>query len=163
MNAAHLHIILNHFPVIGFILGLGVLLTGAAIGQKILRQAGLFILFLMALPCIPVYYSGHEAEEYVEKLAAAGSIEEHEKAGEWAYALTLASGLLAGAAFAANWKEARVGRYITIAAVLAALFSSTVLVRTAYLGGLIRHTEVSETAAPAIPMEPMVPHREHKH
>jgi uncharacterized membrane protein len=161
MNAAHLHSILNHFPVIGFILGMGILLAGTLLRQAILRQAGLLILFLMALLCIPVFYSGHEAEEIVEKLATQSTIEEHEKAGEWAYYLTLTTGLLSAAAFAASWKGLSFARYATLLAALIGILSTVALSRTAYLGGLIRHTEFSEPAA--IPMEPMVPHRDHQH
>lgn len=163
MNAAHLHILVNHFPIIGFLIGLCIIFAGVFLGQSILRQTGLLILFLMALTSIPTFYSGHEAEDVVEKLTTESVIEAHEEAAEWAYYLTLAAGAVSGAAFIANWKNKGWGQYATVGAVTIALFAAAALARTGYLGGKIRHTEFTE-GAPAVTPEPLVPHtHNHQH
>lgn len=161
MNPAHLHIILNHFPFTAFLIGLGLVIAGIAAGSAV-RQAGLAVIFLGALTCIPVFYSGHEAEDVAEKFAAQRIIEEHEQAGEWAYIMTLISGVSAGAAFVSEWKGLRISRYALGAAVVLSLIAGTALARTGWLGGKIRHTEFSDNQVPEIqPLapEPLVPHR----
>lgn len=166
MNAAHLHILFNHFPIIGFLIGLCVLLAGVFMGQSILRQTGLLILFLAALAGIPTYYSGHEAEELVERFAAKTAVDEHAAAAEWAYYLTLTTGAAAAAAFIAGWKDWKWNRYATIGVVVLGSLSSAALLRTGLLGGKIRHTEFSDETPqpPAEYSEPMIPHtHNHQH
>ena len=34
MNDAHLHLVVNHFPIIGTILGLGILIAGIVLKNK---------------------------------------------------------------------------------------------------------------------------------
>jgi len=163
MNAAHFHVLINHIPGIGFLLGLGVLLAGVYLHQNIVRQTGLLLLFLTSLTSIPAFYSGHEAEEIAQKFGAKQAIEEHEAAAEWAYHLTLAAGAAAGLAFIAGYKQLKWGRYATTGTIVLAAFSSAALVRTGYLGGNIRHTEFSDAPQPpAGYAEPMVPHT-HQH
>ena len=38
MNDAHLHMVVNHFPIIGTIFGLGILITGIVLKIKQLKQ-----------------------------------------------------------------------------------------------------------------------------
>lgn len=163
MNAAHLHVLVNHVPIIGFLLGLGVLLAGVCLQQTIVRQTGLLLLFLTALTSIPAFYSGHGAEEIAEEFATKPAIEEHEAAAERAYYLTLAAGAAAGLAFIAGYKQLKWERYAAIGTIVLAAFSSAALVRTGYLGGSIRHTEFSDAPQPpAGYTEPMIPHT-HQH
>ena len=63
MNLAHVHLLLNHFPTIGFGIGLA-LYFAALIGKKDdLHRASLVIFFLIAAVAIPTYMSGNAAEE----------------------------------------------------------------------------------------------------
>ena len=59
MNFAHLHLLLNHFPVIGTILGLG-LLVMSLFGKKNsdLKRGALIVFAAMALLSIPTFTSG---------------------------------------------------------------------------------------------------------
>jgi uncharacterized membrane protein len=62
INLAHVHLILNHLPTIGF--GLGLLLYVAAWFGKndSLKKTSLILLFLIAVMAIPTYVSGNAAE-----------------------------------------------------------------------------------------------------
>jgi hypothetical membrane protein len=68
MNWAHVHLIINHIPVLG-VLG-GILLLGYAIVRKSDEATMLsFVLFaLVALATIGVFVAGEEAEDMVKNL-----------------------------------------------------------------------------------------------
>ncbi len=57
MNLAHLHLLLNHFPTIGFGIGLGLFLVSLFGKNEELKRASLVILFLIAVIAIPTYLS----------------------------------------------------------------------------------------------------------
>ena len=63
MDAAHVHLALNHFPVIGAIIA--ILLLGYALLKRSdeLTRAGLALLFLVGTVAIPVFITGEPAEQ----------------------------------------------------------------------------------------------------
>jgi len=61
MNPAHLHLVLNHFPTIGFAVGLGLLAVAIALKKDELKRASLVVLFLAALITIATYLTGNAA------------------------------------------------------------------------------------------------------
>ncbi|MFN6074477.1 MAG: hypothetical protein ACK46Y_02845 [Fluviicola sp.] len=66
MNAAHSHLIINHFPIIGLILGLLVLLVGIILKSSVTRRAALFVLLVSAITSFPSFSTGDGAEEVLE-------------------------------------------------------------------------------------------------
>src|SRR5258705_10970086 len=62
-DLAHLHLLLNHFPTIGTILGLGLLLLAFIRKNDHLKKLSLEVMFLIALATMPVYVSGQAAAE----------------------------------------------------------------------------------------------------
>ncbi|MFN5982855.1 MAG: hypothetical protein ACK479_05270 [Fluviicola sp.] len=64
MNAAHSHLIINHFPIIGLILGLLVLLVGIILKSSVTRRAALFVLLVSAITSFPSFSTGEGAEKY---------------------------------------------------------------------------------------------------
>jgi uncharacterized membrane protein len=65
LDLAHLHLLLNHFPTIGFLIGLGILLLGLLGRSHDLSQAGLIIFLGIALLSVPIYVSGNGAQEAI--------------------------------------------------------------------------------------------------
>ncbi|PWT97377.1 MAG: hypothetical protein C5B51_31440 [Terriglobia bacterium] len=65
MDVAHLHLLLNHFPTIGFLLGMAVFLLGLAGKSNDLRRAGLILFMGIALLSIPIYISGNGAQQSI--------------------------------------------------------------------------------------------------
>ena len=59
MNLAHVHLLLNHFPVIGTIIGLGLFLVSLFGKSDDLKRASLVIFLGIALLTIPTYLSGN--------------------------------------------------------------------------------------------------------
>jgi len=62
-DLAHLHLLINHFPTIGTILALGLLLLAFIRRNEHLKKVSFEIIFLIALATMPVYVSGSAAAE----------------------------------------------------------------------------------------------------
>ena len=62
MDATHLHLLLNHFPIVGTLLGVGVMLYGYIVGSEQVKKAALWLWAAMALVAIPVFLTGEPAE-----------------------------------------------------------------------------------------------------
>jgi hypothetical protein len=52
MNDAHLHLVVNHFPIIVPIIGTLILITGVLIGSDTVKKTAFGVLILAALLCI---------------------------------------------------------------------------------------------------------------
>ena len=68
MNLAHLHLLLNHFPIIGTIVGLGLFLISLIGKNDDLKRAGLIILAVIALLSLPTFFSGIGAQGAIQQL-----------------------------------------------------------------------------------------------
>ncbi|QDV85841.1 hypothetical protein TBK1r_48570 [Stieleria magnilauensis] len=65
MDLAHLHLLLNHFPIIGTLFGVGFLAYGVIRSDDRIANAGKVVLVLMALMTIPAYFTGEPAEKVI--------------------------------------------------------------------------------------------------
>ena len=66
---AHLHLLLNHFPTIGSICGLGLLLMAYLRQEDGLKKVSLEAFFLIGLATLPLYLTGHGADEALKNAA----------------------------------------------------------------------------------------------
>lgn len=151
MNAAHLHLLVNHLPVILPPLGLLLLLCARLRGSDDLHQAAMGVFVIGALLAVPAYYSGEPAEERVENLpgVAKSLIHEHEESAEWAAVTIGILGVLAAGGLVMTFRRRPVPAPLGAAIAVVALFTAVVMARTAQLGGRIHHPEISEPAAAA--------------
>jgi uncharacterized membrane protein len=144
MNQAHLHLLLNHLPVIGIILGLPLLAAALLRQNGELQRASLAFVLLVALLAVPAYLTGEPAEKVIEHLPGVSEalIKAHEEAAEIAFI----AALLAGAAALGGLVYARVRqalpRWVVGAVFLLALASAGLMGWAANLGGQIRHPEI---------------------
>lgn len=144
MSAVHLHLVLNHLPVLGVVFA-GILFVVARIQRSAaFQRIALWFLVGSALAAIPVYLTGEPAEEVVEGLPgmAEALIERHEEAAGAAFAaMEIVGGLALLAALVFREARAMPG---ALAAGLIALVLGTggLFAWTGYLGGQIRHSEV---------------------
>ena len=58
INIPHLHLLLNHVPTVGTVVGLGLLLLAMARRNDHLVHSSLEVLFAVALVTLPVYLTG---------------------------------------------------------------------------------------------------------
>ena len=57
MNDAHLHLAVNHFPIIGTILGLGILIAGIILKNNSVKNTA-YCLFIVAAIFAALYFTG---------------------------------------------------------------------------------------------------------
>lgn len=67
MDQVHLHLLLNHLPVVGVIMG--VLVFGFFTKQPWVKRSALFVILLSALFAVPAYLTGEGAEDSLERVA----------------------------------------------------------------------------------------------
>jgi len=148
MDPLYVHLLINHVPLIGTIGSVLLLAAAFFTRSKDLATAGLVGVVLVALATIPTYLTGEPAEERVEHLAgfSRDAIHEHEDAGKFAIIAMEIAGVVALAALVMSRRRptSRVWLGVTL---LVSLWGLSVVARTAYLGGKIRHTEVHGAAA----------------
>lgn len=151
MNAAHLHLMLNHVPVLGTLIALLLLITALVEKSADLRRAALALFVGVALMAVPVFLSGEPAEELVERLPGVTTqqIDRHEDAATQALIAVGVVGLLAIGALVATRRSARAARALTVATLAAGIVTSGFMTRAALLGGQVRHSEIQAGAAAA--------------
>lgn len=143
-DLAHVHLLLNHFPTIGTILGLGLLLLSFIRKNDHVRKVSFEVLFLIALATLPVYVSGNAAAEALKGAAgvSAAAIAAHNDAALGSFMLMEATGFFA---WLALWRMRRVGRLttgLTYTVLVLGVLTAAAVARAANMGGDIRHPEI---------------------
>src|SRR4029077_5000047 len=97
MNLAHLHLLLNHFPIIGTIVALGLFITSFIGKNDDLKRSSLIILIAMALLTLPTFFSGIGAQRAIRKDPGVSTalIDRHEGAAMLSIFFMLITGALA--------------------------------------------------------------------
>ena len=150
MNAAHLHLLLNHAPIFGVLFALVLLGLGRLRASEELSRLGLLSLVVSALAALGAMLTGEPAEEAVEHLAGVTerAIHVHEEAAELAAVATYVGGAIALAALM-FFRRRGLGPRLATLALVVALAAFGLMARTANLGGQIRHPEISGDVAAA--------------
>jgi len=164
MDLTHLHLLLNHVPTIGTLIGIGLLALGLAAKRDHVKEVGLLLLLGVALVTIPTYVTGNGAEEKICKMTAPGSpcvdptvirqlIEAHEGA---AFPAMLMMQLVGAFSWLGLWQYRRsrhVPGWNTAVILILSLVTFAAIARAANLGGDIRHPEIHEAnEAPGPPL-----------
>lgn len=144
MNAAHVHLLVNHISLFGVLIGLVALVWSLLRNNRDMRWSSVLLFVISGIFSLIAMNSGEGAEEIVEHLPGVveSLIENHEEAAESANILVLA---LAVASLAMEALARFKDKYLKpaqVAVVLIAVVASAFLARTAQLGGFIRHTEI---------------------
>ena len=147
LNLAHVHLLLNHFPTIGMIVGLGVFVAAIAARNDDLKRASLVIFFGIALLSIPTFASGTASRLALEHTPEVSipMIERHETAAFEALAVMELTGAVA---WLGLWQRRRLSRFpngTLVAVLLTALVSFGLMGRAASIGGEIRHPEIRDS------------------
>jgi uncharacterized membrane protein len=150
LNLAHVHLLLNHFPTIGMIVGLGLFIVAILGKSDHLKSASLVIFFGIALLSIPTFASGTAAGLALSKNPDVSKtmVDLHETAAFEALGVMELTGALA---WLGLWQRRRLPHFPqgTLAAVLlAALVTFGLMARAADIGGEIRHPEIRTGPVP---------------
>lgn len=148
MNDAHLHMVVNHFPIIGIIFGFGILITGLFLKNKTLQNTS-YVLFIVAAVFGALSMgTGEGAEELVEDMPDIGKhiIHEHEELAEKLAVLLYVLGALSIAGLYMNFinnKRSKLLSFLVLAIAAVGLF---LVQKVGTSGGEIRHTEIRANA-----------------
>jgi hypothetical protein len=144
LNGAHLHLMVNHFPVIGIVFSMLLFLYGLIRGSEEIKKTGLGAFILLALITVPVYFTGEGAEKAIKGLPGATEafIGRHEEMAGLSSVLIEILGIMSLAGLYFFRRFASIPKWFTALVVVLALSGAAVMGLTANLGGQIRHTEI---------------------
>ena len=151
MNQAHLHLIVNHLPIVGLLLGILILVAGMLLKNNTVKKTALGVFVFAALCAIPAYLTGEGAEETVENLAGVGEdmMETHEELANIFLWIAIALGGLALFTFWTDRAQKKSASTLYVLTLIAALGAMVFAQRVGTSGGNIRHTEIrSDVIAP---------------
>lgn len=146
MNQAHIHLIVNHVPIVGSLFAAALLGVGLLRHNLALTQAGLVAVLAAGMLCLPAQLTGEGAEAIVQNMprVSRALIHNHEEAAEqgfWALEGAAALALLSLLMLKNTSPKARLLALLTL---VATALSFGLLARAGNLGGQIRHTEIRE-------------------
>ena len=144
MNGAQLHLALNHVPVILSIISFAILLWGWLSKSPEIRKVAFTLIVVNAIFAGATFLTGEPAEEVLEKLPGFSEIlvHEHEEAGEAALIVSIVAGVSALAALYLAKKKPQFAHYALMISLFLMLLTSLAFLKTAHLGGLIKHDEI---------------------
>ena len=149
MNWAHVHLMINHFPVVG-ILGVILLLLYALVRKSdevTMASFGMFV--LIALITIAVFFTGQGAEDVVKNLPGVteADIGRHEEMADIALVLLEVLGAMALTGLFLLRRSGSIPKRLVLIVLVVSLITAAVVGFTANLGGQIRHPEIRDTIA----------------
>lgn len=144
MNGAHLHLLLNHLPVLGSLFSLCWLVYGLFCHERKITMAALVSLVIAAACSVPAYLTGEEAEHVVEPILGINkeAMESHEDMAEIAWWTLLMSGAMALGTLTAARKKTDFPWILGWINAALLVLAFVLMARTAFLGGHIRHSEI---------------------
>ena len=150
MDQTHIHLLINHLPVFGSILGAFVLAQGLWKKSSPTIVAAYTVFICCSLGTGIAYLTGESAEETVENIQGINEImlEEHEEMAIVAFIAFIVLGVVSILGMFVESKRYPVGRHLAIAVMLISIVSFGIVGWTGYLGGQIRHTEINASAPP---------------
>ncbi len=146
MSTLHLHLLVNHLPIVGAILGVPLL------ALALLRRrdpgalyAAAMVLVVAGITAVIAEQTGEGAEESAERLPGVSetAMEIHEERAEVATPIAVVAALMAiGSVALARWRPGTMATAATVATFVVNLGSAGAMAWTGQSGGWIRHTEV---------------------
>jgi len=154
LSPAHLHLILNHIPVLGTMLFAPlVLLWGLVRRSREVTQVGFLLAVLLAITAVPIYLTGEPAEEQIKHQPWFNEqvVESHEERAEAGLIAVLLTGLVAAVALWLGRRGQAYGRTAGGLVLVGLMISAALFALAALDGGQIRHDEIRPASAARSP------------
>jgi len=145
MNQTHIHLLITHLPIFGSILGGLVLLHGIGVRSNQTKIAAYYIFLLSSIGAGIAYFTGEAAEETVENIQGVveASIKQHEEFALFALISLIILGVTALIGLFLTWRNSALTRTVAFIILFISFLSFVIVARTGYLGGQIRHSEIT--------------------
>ncbi len=155
MNDAHLHLVVNHFPIIGPILALGVLVAGMILKNNSVKSTAYGLFIVSAIFAAISAGTGDGAEEAVKNLPGVTRkiIHIHEEMADKLAIILYLLGVISIGGIYLSLKNHPKAKLVSYAALVVAVVGIYFAKEVGTTGGEIRHTEIrsdaTQTAATA--------------
>jgi uncharacterized membrane protein len=155
MNDAHLHMIVNHFPIIGTIFGLGILILGMILKNNSVKSTAYVLFIVAAIFAAFSMGTGEGAEELVEDIPTVGKqiIHEHEEMAEKLAVVLYVLGIISLGGLILSYLKNAKATMLSYVALVVAVVGVFFAQQTGTTGGEIRHTEIRPNATPILDSE----------
>ena len=144
MDELHLHLIVNHLPIIFPIVGIIILLIGIFSKSEVTKRNAYVIFMLGAITSIAAMVTGENAENSATKIAGLSEslIEKHADISEIFAILTYVLGGISLVALILSFKNSVISKYAPFAVGLLAIVCVFFGQKVGTTGGEIKHTEI---------------------
>lgn len=153
MNGTHLHLLLNHFPIIGTLVACGLMLWAIISNNAKLKDITAVIIIIMAVFGFIADQTGESAEHALKGYAGVtrAAMHAHEEAAGPAMIIHIIAALLCGAYLWLSYKKLPMRKTLYLVCFGASVLAFGAMARAGYLGGKIRHAQEIDglVAAPA--------------
>ncbi|MCX6171716.1 MAG: hypothetical protein NT048_02625 [Flavobacterium sp.] len=148
MNEAHLHLVVNHFPIIGTIFGFGIVVAGLIFKNNSVKNVAYILFIVAAIFAAFSMGTGEGAEELVEKMPNVGKqiIHEHEELAERLALVLYTLGVISLLGLYTNFKNHIKSKLISYLALAIAAVGVFLAQQVGTSGGEVRHTEIRTNA-----------------
>jgi uncharacterized membrane protein len=140
--------VVNHFPIIGIILGFGVLIAGIVFKNDSVKNTAYCLFIVGAILAFASMTTGEGAEEIAEKLPSVTDaiIHEHEEMAEKLALVLYVLGVVSIVGLFANIKKHSQAKLVSFIALVIAAVGIFLGKQTGTTGGEVRHTEIRADA-----------------
>ena len=143
---SHVHMVLNHFPTVGFVFALTFYLIALALNNDVMKRAGLVVFVIGAVLGVPTYVTGAASMWALTDPPIPGVskalINEHR---DMALLTLFGLAFTGGAAWIELWRYRHLGRFSKLSLYLVlvfALITLAIMAETGHRGGQINHPEI---------------------
>jgi uncharacterized membrane protein len=149
---SHFHMILNHFPTVGFVFALGFYLTALVLNNVAMKRGGLVLFVICAIVIVPTFVTGNASmlavtDNPIDGISKA-VINEHRDMAVWALFAMAFTGVTA---WIELWRFRYHGRFsnrMLYLVLLFAIIALGVMAETGHRGGQINHPEIRTEPVP---------------
>lgn len=144
MNDAHIHLLVNHFPILGIIFGFGILIGGILLKNNPVINVSYVIFIVATISAFISMSSGEGAEDLIQGLPNVGKqiIHEHEEFAEKLAVVLYILGTVSLFGLYANLKNHSKAKLISYLALVITIVGVVLAKSVGTSGGEIRHTEI---------------------
>jgi uncharacterized membrane protein len=154
---SHVHIMLNHFPTVGFVMGLVIFATGLMTNNTVMKRTGLVVFVMCAILGVPTFVTGNASMWAVTEKPIAGIskavINAHRDFAVWTLFGLAFTGVTA---WIELFRFRHLGRFSNAALYLVLVFAVVtlgIMAETGHRGGQINHPEI-RVATDILPTDP---------
>ena len=155
MGWPHIHLLINHVPVLGVMFGLILAIVAFWLNHGEFKKMALWVSLIAGAAAGLVYFTGEQAEEALLRAPGISQplVLAHDDAAFYAVVAAVALAVLSLAALLLMRRKMPWPRWLAPAWFLVAVLTAGLISWTANLGGRIRHPEIASTRAeqPGVP------------